>query len=171
MFAVLLCQIKGKDIVWASSQHFYRELRLIHERIHIGTSQSIYDNDLLFWHRETQKDFYVVISVFLTHVAIRQMPTWLPTWKAKSLYHVGTFLTTWFFLPLQKFKTIKIKLEKNPLPKQIRTYNISQGIILQGILRYFQIYMLSSLANCKQLSKWNRLYQSLLPAIFFFNRY
>ena len=53
------------------------------------------------------------LAVFLTHVGIQQMPTWLPTWKAKSLYHVGTFLPTWFFLPLQKFKTIKTKLEKN----------------------------------------------------------
>ena len=41
------------------------------------------------------------------------MPTWLPMWKAKSCYHIDTFLPTWFFLPLQKFKTIKIKLEKN----------------------------------------------------------
>ena len=51
--------------------------------------------------------------VFLTCASIRQMPTWLPTWKAKLLYHVSTFLSTWFFLPLQKFTTIKIKLEKN----------------------------------------------------------
>ena len=41
-------------------------------------------------------------AVFLTHVGIRQMPTWLPTWKAKSLYHVSTFLPMWFFLPLHK---------------------------------------------------------------------
>ena len=53
------------------------------------------------------------ISVFLTHVGIWQMPTWLPTWKAKSFYRVGNFLPTWFFLPLRKFRTIKIKLEKN----------------------------------------------------------
>ena len=30
-------------------------------------------------------------SVFLTHVGIRQMLTWFLPWKAKSLYHVGTF--------------------------------------------------------------------------------
>ena len=53
-------------------------------------------------------------AVFLTQVGIQQMLTWLPVWKEKSLYHIGTFLPTWFFLPLQKFKTIKIKLEKNP---------------------------------------------------------
>ena len=40
-------------------------------------------------------------SVFLTHVSISQMPMRLPTWKAKSLYHVGTFLPTWFILPLK----------------------------------------------------------------------
>ena len=52
-------------------------------------------------------------SDFLTHGSIQQMPTWLPMWRAKSLYHISTSLQTWFFLPLQKFKTIKIKLEKN----------------------------------------------------------
>ena len=52
--------------------------------------------------------------VFLTQVDIRQMPTWLLTWKAKSLYHVCTFWQTWFFLPLQKFKTIKSKPDENP---------------------------------------------------------
>ena len=93
-------------------------------------------------------------SVFLNHVGIRQMPTWLPTWKAKSLYHVGTFLPTWFFLPLGKFKTIKI-----PKPKQIRAH-----YIFQGILKIFSnVY---ALANCKQLKKCNRLYRSSLSAFF-----
>ena len=50
-------------------------------------------------------------SVFLTHVGIQQMPTW----KAKSLLHQHFFAdvilcATW----KGKFKTIKIKLEKNP---------------------------------------------------------
>ena len=38
---------------------------------------------------------------------------------------------------------------------------------------YFQIYILYSLslANCKQVKKCNRLYQSSLSAMFFFNRY
>ena len=92
-------------------------------------------------------------SVFLTHISIWQMLTWLPTWKAKSLYHVSTFLPTWFFLPLQKFKTIKIKLEK-------KTYTQAK-------------YMLFSLSlgNCKQLRKCNHLYRSSLSAMFFFNRY
>ena len=46
------------------------------------------------------------VPVFLTHVGIRQMPTRLPTWKAKLLYHVGTFLPTWFILPLKSCKDI-----------------------------------------------------------------
>ena len=66
-------------------------------------------------------------SVFLTHVGIRQIPTWSPTWKAKSLYYVGTFLPTWFFLPLQKFKTIKINAEKIPYTQTINGYYIFQG--------------------------------------------
>ena len=60
------------------------------------------------------------ITVFLTRVGIRQMP-----------FH--------FFLPLQKFKTIRIKPEKIPLPKQIvlTTY-------IQEFQRYFEIYLLYS---------------------------
>ena len=46
------------------------------------------------------------LTVFLTHIGIRQMPTRLPTWKAKSLYHIGTFLPTWFILPLKNCKDI-----------------------------------------------------------------
>ena len=45
-------------------------------------------------------------TVFLTRVGFRQMPTRLPTWKAKSLYHVRTFLPTWFILPLKNCKDI-----------------------------------------------------------------
>ena len=69
-----------------------------------------------------------VETVFLTHVGICQMPTWLPTWKAKSFYRVGNFLPTWFFLPLRKFRNIKIKLEKMFTLKQMRAYYIFQGI-------------------------------------------
>ena len=58
------------------------------------------------WSKFDQENFILVYfhidSVFLTRVSICQMPTWLPTWKAKSLYHVGTFLLTWFFVPLEK---------------------------------------------------------------------
>ena len=54
------------------------------------------------------------ITVFLIPTSIRQMPMWLLTWKTKSLFHIDTFLSTLLFLPLQKFKTIKIKQEKNP---------------------------------------------------------
>ena len=89
--------------------------------------------------------------VFLTHVSIRQMLMWLPMWKAKSLYRVGTFLSTWFFLLLEKFKTSKI-----PKPKQIHAHYIFQ--------RYFQMCMLYSLslANCKQ----HRLIEYLVKYIF-----
>ena len=52
--------------------------------------------------------------VFLSHVGIRQMLTWLMTWKAKSLHHINIFLPTWIFPQLQMFKIIKIKPEKNP---------------------------------------------------------
>ena len=70
-----------------------------------------YKNLLSIRMKKSKQDYY---AVFLTHVGIWQMSTWLPTWKAKSLCHVGTFLPMWFFLLLQKFKTIKIKPEKNP---------------------------------------------------------
>ena len=48
--------------------------------------------------------------------------------KKKSLYD-NIFLPTRFFLPLQKFKTVKIKLEQIPIPKQIRAYYIFRGIL------------------------------------------
>ena len=67
------------------------------------------------------------ILVFPTHVGIPQMLTWLPTWNAKSLYHVGTLLPTWLFLPLQKFKTIKRNPEKIPYTQTINGYYIFQG--------------------------------------------
>ena len=106
--------------------------------------------------------------VFLTRVGFRQMPTRLPTWKAKSLYHVGTFLPTWFFLPLQKFKTIKIKWEKN-LYTQANTCLLHISRNFKDIFKY--IWFTLSLANCKHMTKRNRLYRSSLSAIFFFNRY
>ena len=71
----------------------------------------------------------VTTSVFLTHISIRQMLTWLPMRKAKSLYHVSTFLPTWFFLPLRKFKTIKIKPEKISYTQTIRAYCMFQGTL------------------------------------------
>ena len=82
------------------------------------------------------------ISVFLTHVSIRQMPMWLPTWKTKSLYQVGTFLLTRFFLPLQKFKTIKIKVEKNSYTQtNASLLHISRN--LKDIFKYmcFTLYL------------------------------
>ena len=102
-------------------------------------------------------------AVFLTHVSIQQMPTWLPTWKAKSLYHFGTFLLT-LLCHFKSSKLSKQNCRKIPIPKQIHTY-----YIFQGILKIFSnTYALPlSLANCKQLRKCNCLYQSLLLAMFF----
>ena len=82
----------------------------------------------------------VVNKVFLTHVGIRQMPTWLPTWKAKSLYHVGNFLPTWVFVPLQKSKTIKI-----PIPEQIRAHYIFQGILKTFLKIYALLFIFRKL--------------------------
>ena len=60
--------------------------------------------------------------VFLTQVDFRQMPTWLPTWKAKSLYHVGTFWPTWFFCHFKSSKLSNQNQRKIPKPKQIGAY-------------------------------------------------
>ena len=93
---------------------------------------------------------YLIYKVFFTHVGIHQMLTRLQIWKAKSLYHVGTFLLTWIFLPFQKFKTITTKPQKFPIPKQylLTTY-------FKDFQRYFQIYLpySLSLANCRLLRK------------------
>ena len=92
-------------------------------------------------------DFFS-ISVFLTSIC--RMPTWLPTWKAKSLYHVGTFLPTWFFLPLEKFKTIKIKPEKDPYT-QTNTCLLHMSRNFKEILKYicFTLYLQQTVSNWK----------------------
>ena len=77
-----------------------------------------------FWKKKGKKN-----AVFLTHIGIWQMSMWLPTWKAKSLFHVSNFLLMWFFLPLQKFKTIKKNQRKIPIPKQICACYIFQRIL------------------------------------------
>ena len=89
-------------------------------------------------------------TVFLTHISIRQMPTWLPTWKAKLLYHVGIFLPTWFFLPLKKFKTIKIKPEKDPYT-QTNTFLLHMSRNFKEILKYicFTLYLQQTVSNWK----------------------
>ena len=89
-------------------------------------------------------------SVFLTHIRIQQMWTWLLLWKAKSLYNVG-FVSVLFFLPLQKFKTIKIKREKNP-------YTQTNKCILH-ISR-----------NFKDMRKCSHRYRSLLFDMFLFQQ-
>ena len=80
--------------------------------------------------RVMEFSWFLMFPVFLTQVCIWQMLMWLSMWKAKSLYHLGTFLLTWFFLPLQKFRTIKKQSQKIiPMSKQIHTYYIFQGIL------------------------------------------
>ena len=106
---------------------------------------------------------YWAHAVFLTRVDILQMPTWLPTWKAKSLYHVGTFLPTWFFLPLQKFKAIKISI-----PKQIRAHYIFQGILKTFLNIYALLFIFRKLWTIEKV-------ESSLSIVavchVFFNRY
>ena len=103
------------------------------------------------------------IAVFLTHVGI----CWMPTWKAKSLHHVGTFFC-WrdFNRPLQKFRTIKIKPEKNPYT-QANTCLLHVSRNFKDIFKFMYILYSLFLVNCKQLRKCNRLYRSLLSAMFF----
>ena len=95
----------------------------------------------------------LMYAVFLTHVGIRQMPMRLPTWKAKSLYHVSTFLLTWFFLPPEKFKTIKIKPEKDPYT-QTNTclLHMSRNFIVHKV--HVQVHMLYSLSLQQTVSNW-----------------
>ena len=108
----------------------------------------------------TPDDAEVLIgnTVFLTRAGIWQMPTWLRTWKTKSLYHVVAFLPTWFFLPLQKFKTIKYNRKKIPIPKQIRAC-----YIFQGMLKIFSNIYASLFIFSKLLKNWE-------SAIVFINR-
>ena len=89
-------------------------------------------------------------AVFLTHIGICRMPTWLPTWKAKSLYHVDTFLLMWFFLPLEKFQTIKIKPEKDPYT-QTNMCLLRMLRKFKEILKYisFTFYLQQTVSNWK----------------------
>ena len=119
----------------------------------------IFLSTLNFWYQHVKK--YLVV---LTHVGIQLTPTWLPTWNAKPLYRVGTFLPTWFFSATSKVQNYQNKTpEKSFYPSKyvLTTY-------LKEFQRHFQIYLFYylSLANCK-LRKCNRLYRLLLPAMFF----
>ena len=71
-----------------------------------------------------------------------------------------------FFLPLQKFKTIKIKPEKN-LYAQANTCLIHVSMNCKDIFKFMYILYSSFLVNCKQLRKCNRPYRSLQSATFF----
>ena len=99
---VKLCNMANLKIPEVFSKKYVLDPPSLHPPCHFD----------FFWNSPFQV-LKLLFTVFLTHVGIQQMLMWLPMWKAKSLYHVGTFLPMWFFLPLQKFKTIKIKLEKN----------------------------------------------------------
>ena len=151
-------------VIWHSQWHYWLS------SLHKGYPWYKFPSHTISWSWDTSEDGGVYLPLpplFLTHVSIWQMPTWLPTWKAKSLYHVSTFLPTWF-LPLQKFKTIKIKREKN-LYTQANTCLLHISRNFKDIFKY--IWFTLSLANCKHMTKRNRLYRSSLSAIFFFNRY
>ena len=50
-------------------------------------------------------------TVFLTHVGIQQ----ILTWKAKSLYHVGFFFSTWFFSATSKVQNHQNKTGEKSL--------------------------------------------------------
>ena len=105
--------------------------------------------------------------VFLTHVGIRQIRTWLPTWKANSFYQVSTFLPTWFFLPLQKFKTIKIKPGKITHTQTIRACYIFQGTSKTFSI-CFTLYLKQTVNNWGSVIAF--IDRCCLPC-FFFNRY
>ena len=98
------------------------------------------------------------IAVFLTLINIQQMLMWLPTWKAKSFYCIDNFLPTWFFLPLQKFITIKIKLEKN-------SYTQTNACLLHISRNFKHIfkYICFTLYLQQTVNKWE-------SAIIFINR-
>ena len=55
------------------------------------------------------------ISLRLMESQWEKMLTWLPTWKAKSLYRVGTFLPTWFFCATSKIQNYQHKTGEKPL--------------------------------------------------------
>ena len=107
------------------------------------------------------------ITVFLTHINIRQMPTWLPLWKAKWFYCVGYFLPTWLFLPLRKFRTIKIKLEKSPYT-QINASLLHISRNFEDIFKYicFTLYLPQAVNNWESAIIF--IDRCCLPCFFFF---
>ena len=98
--------------------------------------------------------------VFLTHIGIRQMLTWLPTWKAKPWYHIGILLT--FFLPLQRVQNYQNE-RKIPIPKQIRAYYIFQG----NLQIFSNIYASLFIFRKLQTNEKAQSIRSLLSAMFF----
>ena len=90
--------------------------------------------------------------------------------KIKIIVSQGTFLPTWFFLPLQKFKTIKIKLEN-------KTYAQANTCLLHIISKDFKDifkYICFSLYLWQTVNNWESaiifIDHRCLPS-FFFNRY
>ena len=106
------------------------------------------------------------ISVFLTHVSIQQMLTWLLTSKKKITTSCWYFFADMILCATWKgkFETIKIKLEQNPnTQKNMCLLHISKNF--KNIFKY-KLYSLS-LANCKQLRMCNHLYRPQLSDRFF----
>ena len=60
--------------------------------------------------------------------------------KSKIIVHVSIFLPTWFFLPLQKFKTIQISI-----PKQVRAHYMFQGILKTFLNIYALLFIFRKL--------------------------
>ena len=82
----------------------------------------------------------------------------------KSKIIVQHFSAMWFFLLLQKFKTIKIKSEKNPYT-QANKYLLHISKNFKDIFIYILFSL--SLANSKQLRKCNHFYRLSLSAMSF----
>ena len=98
----------------------------------------------ILWIRKNNLYFWIFLitntqsfTVFLTHVGIWQMLTWLLTWKAKSLYHVSFFLLTWFFSATSKVQNYQNKTrEKSLCPSK---YVLDTRF--KEFWKYFQIYV------------------------------
>ena len=88
--------------------------------------------------------------------------------REKLNHYITSALFCWrdFNRPLQKFKTIKIKPEKNPYT-QANTCLLHVSRNFKDIFKFMYILYSLFLVNCKQLRKCNCLYRSLLSAMFF----
>ena len=89
--------------------------------------------------------------------------------KSKIIVLCRHFLPTWFFLPHQKFKTIKIKLEKKTYT-QVNTCLLHISRNLKDIFKYicFSLYLKQTVNNWESAIIF--IDYRCLPC-FFFNRY